>query len=128
MGAESGAGAALMITFLSIAMFSASTAAWVVFLDFCYQPREVLARWGLLLTWAWIKSSKPVFLFGQIKRRPRRWWGHLTKPLGLCPYCAGFWQCSAFFLLMVHFFHWQLWFWLPAVGLNYVFTKLYMKL
>lgn len=128
MDVESAGVAMQTMDYLKIVLFSASTAAWVVFLDFCYQPREILQKWGLLLTFIWIKSNKPVFLFGQIRRRPRKWWGHLAKPLGLCPFCAGFWHCSAFFLLMVHFLHWQLWLWLPAVGLNYVFTKLYMKL
>lgn len=118
MDVESAGVAMQMMDYLKIVLFSASTAAWVVFLDFTYKPGEVFGRYGLWLTYWWIHSW----------RKKDRWRRKLLPPIGLCPFCAGFWHCSALFLLMVHFFHWQPWLWLPAVGLNYVFTKLYMKL
>ena len=115
--------------FLLIALFSLSTASWVCLLDYCYQTREIFSKWGLLLTWTWIMSARTQYGFGkETHYRPRKWWGYLTKPLGLCPFCSGVYWNTFFFALLVYFGIINAWIWPASVGLNYVFTKLIIKL
>ena len=112
--------------FLLIILFSLSTAALGHFFQYCQEPREVFAKWGLWLTWAWLMSTRTQYGFGiKAHYRPRKWWAHLLKPLGLCVYCNSTWINIALFLLLMR----QNALLLPlSIGLNYVWVKLLDKL
>jgi len=102
-------------TLLNLIGLSLFTAGFALFLQMCYLPGHVFHRWYLLLQTVYIRS------WG----RKDRWKRHLTKPLGLCPYCQTVWFHSFFFVVLTDA---GLWWWMLSVGVNYLWLELLLKI
>jgi hypothetical protein len=104
----------LMTDYLRIALFALCTASLAHFFQECLEPGMIFGRYGL-----WLQ-----YIHRHSWRRKDQWRRYWIKPMGNCIYCNGTWICIALFVLVN--FEWPL---LPlALGLNYVWTKLILKL
>jgi hypothetical protein len=105
---------------VKLIMLCLMTASLSHFYQFTKEPGEIFGRWGLLLTFFWIKNW----------RRKDRWKRTLLKPL-ICLYCGGTWLFIILYTINIPLYVSFIPMFLPKIiglflgcGINYFFMEL----
>lgn len=99
----------LFLLLLILIILAASSALLVKFIDQCFNEGNILEWYYKLLLQIELKS-KP-----------------LSKVLGLCPKCFGFWLSTFLFIVYKHYFDFMLIFYIPYISFAEYFISLLFK-
>ena len=111
-----------VMSLCNLILFCLGTASLEMFYQYTKDPGEIFGRWGLWLTYLWMKNW----------RRKDRWRRNLIKVM-ICQHCNGTWLYIITFLITAIFIFPMNLIILPlfgflGIGLNYVFIEMISKL